>query len=125
MSERDMLRERRRAVSEQGMVQEASAAAREAADKARAFADICDEYANCLLDARLRGRAAELRASAGEKLQEIRQAVARGDDLLERSKKGLEEGSTAAQTKTTRELPEGFKQAADQEMADEREGGKK
>ena len=50
MSEREMLRERRQAVSEQGMIQAASAAARDAADKAREFADICDEYANCLLD---------------------------------------------------------------------------
>ncbi len=125
MSEREILRERRETVNEQEMVQAASGAARNAADKAREFADISDEYANCLLDPQLQGRAAELHASAGEMLQELRQAVADGDDLLERSKAGLDEGTIESQTKTTRELPEGFKQAADVEMAGEDEGGKK
>ena len=125
MSEREILRERRQAVSEQGMIQEASATARNAADKAREFADICDEYANCLLDPRLQGRAAEIRTAAGERLQEMRQSVADGDDLLERSKTGVEEDTTAAQTKITRELPEGFKQAADAKMAGGDEGVKK
>ena len=125
MSEREILRERRQAVSEQGMIQEASGTARNAADKAREFADICDEYANCLLDPRLQGRAAELRAAAGERLQEMRQSVADGDDLLERSRAGGAEGTTAAQTKITRELSEGFKQAAEAKMAGGDEGGKK
>ena len=125
MSEREILRERRETVNEQEMVQAASGAARNAADKAREFADISDEYANCLLDPLLQGRAAELRASAGETLQELRQAVADGDDLLERSKAGLDEGTIESQSKTTGELHEGYKQAADVEMAGEDEGSKK
>ena len=46
----------------------------------------------------------------------MRQSVADGDDLLERSKTGVEEDTTVAQTKITRELSEGFKQNADEEM---------
>ncbi|MBA2647526.1 MAG: hypothetical protein H0U81_12090 [Pyrinomonadaceae bacterium] len=34
------------------------------------------------------------------------------------------EGTIASQTRTTRKLPEGFKQDADEEMAGEQEGGK-
>ncbi len=37
---------------------------------------------------------------------------------------GEKEGTIASQTKITRELDEHFKQDADEEMADEREGGK-
>ena len=37
---------------------------------------------------------------------------------------GEEGGTIASQTKVTRQLPEGFKQNADEEMADEKEGGK-
>ncbi|MDQ3255760.1 MAG: hypothetical protein M3R15_17990 [Acidobacteriota bacterium] len=38
---------------------------------------------------------------------------------------GETQGTIASQTKTTRHLDEHFKQDADEEMADEREGGKK
>ncbi len=125
MSEREILRERRETVNEQEMVQAASAAARNAADKAREFAGICDEYANCLLDTQLQGRAAELRAAARERLQELRQAVADGDDLLERSKAGLDEGTIESQTETTRKLDGSVKRIADGEMAGKKRGGKK
>ncbi len=125
MSEREILRERRETVNEQEMVQAASGTARTAADKAREFAGICDEYANCLLDPQLQGRAEELRAAARERLQELHQAIADVDDLLERSKEGLAEGTIASQTKTTRHLDEHFKQNADEEMTGEKEGARK
>ncbi len=38
---------------------------------------------------------------------------------------GETQGTIESQTKTTRHLDEHFKQDADEEMADEREGGKK
>ncbi len=37
---------------------------------------------------------------------------------------GEQQDTIASQTKITRQLPEGFKQNADEEMADEKEGGK-
>jgi len=37
---------------------------------------------------------------------------------------GEQQGTIASQTRTTRKLPEGFKQDADEEMAGEQEGGK-
>jgi len=125
MSEREILRERRETVNEQEMVQAASGAARNAADKAREFAGICDEYANCLLDTQLQGRAAELRAAARERLQELRQAVADGDDLLERSKAGLDEGTIESQTETTRKLDGSVKRIANGELAGKKRDARK
>jgi len=44
--------------------------------------------------------------------------------LIVNASAGEEGGTIASQTKTTQQLPEGFKQNADEEMADEKEGGK-
>jgi len=44
--------------------------------------------------------------------------------LIVNASAGEEGGTIASQTKVTRQLPEGFKQNADEEMADEKEGGK-
>ncbi len=44
--------------------------------------------------------------------------------LIVNASAGEEGGTIASQTKTTHQLPEGFKQNADEEMADEKEGGK-
>ncbi len=45
--------------------------------------------------------------------------------LIVNASAGETHGTIESQTKTTRELPEGFKQAADVEMAGEEEGRKK
>jgi hypothetical protein len=45
--------------------------------------------------------------------------------LIVNASAGENESTIESQTKTTRELPEGFKQAADVEMAGEEKGGKK
>ncbi len=45
--------------------------------------------------------------------------------LIVNASAGETQGTIESQTKTTRELPEGFKQAADVEMAGEEEGRKK
>ena len=45
--------------------------------------------------------------------------------LIVNASAGENESTIESQTKTTRELPEGFKQAADVEMAGEDEGSKK
>ena len=45
--------------------------------------------------------------------------------LIVNASAGENESTIESQTKTTRELPEGFKQAADVEMAGENEGGKR
>jgi hypothetical protein len=44
--------------------------------------------------------------------------------LIVNASAGEEGGTVESQTKVTRQLPEGFKQNADEEMADEKEGGK-
>ncbi len=45
--------------------------------------------------------------------------------LIVNASAGENEGAIESQTNTTRELPEGFKQAADVEMAGEEEGSRK
>ncbi|MBA3715172.1 MAG: hypothetical protein H0W76_22380 [Pyrinomonadaceae bacterium] len=45
--------------------------------------------------------------------------------LIVNASAGENESTIESQTKTTRELPEGFKQAADVEMAGEDEGSRK
>ncbi len=45
--------------------------------------------------------------------------------LIVNASAGENESTIESQTKTTRELPEGFKQAADVEMAGEGEGSRK
>ncbi len=45
--------------------------------------------------------------------------------LIVNASAGENESTIASQTKTTRELPEGFKQAADVEMAGKEEGSRK
>jgi hypothetical protein len=44
--------------------------------------------------------------------------------LIVNADAGEQQDTIASQTKVTRQLPEGFKQNADEEMADEKEGGK-
>ncbi len=50
---------------------------------------------------------------------------ARDAGLIVNASAGENESTIESQTKTTRELPEGFKQAADVEMAGEDEGSRK
>ena len=65
-------------------LQNAAIEARKAAEKAREFADLFDDYASCLLDPELQGRAAELHIVAGQKLAAIQQAVASSDAWVAR-----------------------------------------
>ncbi|MDQ3257038.1 MAG: hypothetical protein M3R15_24625 [Acidobacteriota bacterium] len=50
---------------------------------------------------------------------------AQDSGLIVNASAGENESTIESQTKTTRKLPEGFKQAADVEMAGEEKGGKK
>ena len=50
---------------------------------------------------------------------------AQDSGLIVNASAGEQQDTIASQTKTTHQLPEGFKQNADKEMADEREGDKK
>ncbi len=56
---------------------------------------------------------------ATEKLKKRAQAAG----LIVNAGAGEKQGTIASQTKITRQLPEGFKQNADEEMAGEDEGG--
>jgi len=49
---------------------------------------------------------------------------AQDSGLIVNADAGEQQDTIASQTKTTQQLPEGFKQNADEEMADEKEGGK-
>jgi hypothetical protein len=49
---------------------------------------------------------------------------AQDSGLIVNASAGEQQDTIASQTKTTHQLPEGFKQNADEEMADEKEGGK-
>ncbi|HVF86819.1 MAG TPA: hypothetical protein VM866_04485 [Pyrinomonadaceae bacterium] len=49
---------------------------------------------------------------------------AQDSGLIVNAGDGETQGTIASQTRTTRKLPEGFKQGADEEMAGGQEGGK-
>ncbi len=59
-----------------------------------------------------------------DKATEKMKKRAQDSGLIVNAGAGEEGGTIASQTKTTQKLPEGFKQNADEEMADEKEGGK-
>ncbi len=60
----------------------------------------------------------------GKATEELKKR-AQDSSLIVNASAGETHGTIESQTKTTRELPEGFKQAADVEMAGEEEGRKK
>lgn len=72
-------------MNQQAALQNAADEARKAAEKAREFADLFEDYASCLLTPELQGRASELHLTAINKMQAIRKAVADSDDWVERS----------------------------------------
>ncbi len=50
---------------------------------------------------------------------------AQDSGLIVQQGAGEQQGTIAAQTRTTRQLPEGFKQNADEEMVGKKKGGKR
>lgn len=61
-------------------IEKAAKEARRAAERARQFAKLFEEYAACLLQDGVHSRAAELRLQGRSKLAEIREAVSDSDD---------------------------------------------
>ncbi len=59
----------------------------------------------------------------GKATEELKKR-AQDSSLIVNASAGEYEGTIASQTKTTRELPEGFKQAADVKMAGEEKAGR-
>lgn len=72
-------------MNEGDALQRAADEARTAAEKARELADELDDYASCVLDPDLQGRASELHMIVRAKLQVIRKHLADSDDFVERS----------------------------------------
>ena len=72
-------------MSELKAMQEAADEARNAALKARELADLLEDYASCLLDVNLHGRASELHLIVESTLHSLRKAISASDDHVERS----------------------------------------
>jgi hypothetical protein len=61
-------------------LERAATEARRAAERARDFAALFDQYADCLLQADAEERASELRLKGKSRLAELREAVSDSDD---------------------------------------------
>lgn|GEM_PF-6037298 len=69
-------------MSDQNPIERAAREARKAAERARAFADLFEEYAACLLVSGERIHAAELRMLGKDKFAEIREALSDSEDWI-------------------------------------------
>lgn len=90
-------------------VEQAAASARWAAEKAREFASLMDEYANALPDIRRRADARTLRRFAANRLAEAQQAAAACDEWVAKETGG---GGGAVSTTWTDPEGDGFEMCA-------------
>jgi hypothetical protein len=72
-------------MNEQDALQRAADEARDAAVRARELADLLEDYASCLNDPSLQGRAGELHMIIGGRVRTLRKALTDSDDWVERS----------------------------------------
>lgn len=72
-------------MTEGDSLQRAADEARNAAERARELADLLEDYASCLGDPALQGRASELHMIIGGKVQALRKSLTDSDDWVERS----------------------------------------